>query len=62
MMRFVVRHADQFDNPAAAFFFGFMIFAVNIIAAFTNAYMTTTRKDVLDVINKFVGFKLLIQI
>ena len=25
-------------------------------------YMTMTRKDVLDVINKFVGFKLLIQI
>ena len=62
MMKFVVRHADQFGNPAAAFFFGFMIFAVNILAAFTNAYMTMTRKDVLDVINKFVGFKLLIQI
>ena len=60
MMKYVVYHSDELENPVAAFFLGFMIFVVNAFAAATNTFMSMTYADVVTVINKFVGFKLLI--
>jgi hypothetical protein len=60
MVKFAVYHGDEFQNPNIAYFLGVMVIFSNVFSAFTNSYMTMTRSTIMDVISKFVGFKVLI--
>ena len=60
MVKFAIYHPDEFQNPNIALFLGVMVIISNVLSAFTNSFMTMTRTNILDVISKFVGFKLLI--
>mmetsp|Transcript_31453 Transcript_31453/g.48113 ORF Transcript_31453/g.48113 Transcript_31453/m.48113 type:complete len:183 (-) Transcript_31453:204-752(-) len=62
MCKFVVYHPENFENPAGVFFLGFLIVCINILCAATNMMQSLTLTKPQDVIAKFVGFKLLIQV
>ena len=62
MCKYVVYHSDQFQNPNAAFFLGVMLAIANMFCSVTNMYQTLQQSTVVAVIQKFVGFKILIQI
>lgn len=62
MCMYVTYHSDNFESPSVAFFLGFMTIFANAFASTTNLLMALTQKSVINVITKFVGFKILIQI
>ena len=62
MMKFVVYHSDEFANPIMAFSLGLGLVLGNILCASTNVNQSLKQPNVISVISKFVGFKLLIQI
>ena len=62
MCMYVTYHSDNFESPSVAFFLGFMTIFANAFASTTNLLMALAQKNVISVITKFVGFKILIQI
>ena len=62
MCMYVTYHSDNFESPSVAFFLGFMTIFANGFASSTNLLMALTQKSVMNVVTKFVGFKILIQI
>lgn len=62
MCRYVVFHSDQFSHPYSAFALGILVVIVNCLCEVTNTFYALSRKDVADVISKFVAFKILIQV
>lgn len=62
MCMYVTYHSDNFESPSVAFFLGFMTIFANAFASTTNLLMALSQKNVINVITKFVGFKILIQI
>ena len=62
MCMYVTYHSDNFESPSVAFFLGVMTIFANAFASTTNLLMALSQKNVINVITKFVGFKILIQI
>jgi hypothetical protein len=62
MTKFVIFHKNEFDNPNGAFLLGVLIVLVNILCAVTNMLEAMQQSTVDGVLNKFVAFKVLIQI
>jgi hypothetical protein len=65
MCKYVVFHSEEFNNPVEVFFLAFMVVNASILCEITNALNSMDKnsvKSVKDVIAKFVGFKILIQI
>jgi hypothetical protein len=60
MMKFVVYHSDEFANPVMAFSLGLGVVLGNLLCASTNVNESLKQPNVISVISKFVGFKLLI--
>ena len=60
MIKFVVYHSEEFNNPMAAFSLGMFIIMANVLCAVTNMAQSMKQTNVIAVISKFVGFKLLI--
>ena len=61
MIKFVVFHHEEFKNPMLAFSLGMIIVLVNIMCEITNLVYLGTQPNLDQVISKFVGFKILIQ-
>jgi len=62
MCMYVVFHPENFENPSVAFFLGFMTQFANVFAATTNMKNSLNQTSAIDVISRFVGFKILIQV
>ena len=62
MCMYVTYHSDKFEKPRVAFLLGFMTIFANVFASITNLVMALTQKDVISVIHKFIGFRILLQI
>lgn len=62
MCKFVVFHHEEFSNPVETFMLGIFIIIGNILCEITNAAETLSQRSVIELISKFVAFKLLIQI
>lgn len=62
MCKFVVYHSDEFNNPIMAYSLGMFLIIGNVICAVTNVAQSLKQTNVINVISKFVAFKLLIQI
>jgi hypothetical protein len=60
MIKFVIFHKEEVDNPNGAFFLGVLIVLVNILCAITNMLEAMQQSTVDEVLNNFVAFKLLI--
>ena len=61
MSKFVVFHHEEFKNPILAFSLGVIIVIVNVVCEITNLMFLRAQPDLEYVIQKFVGFKILIQ-
>jgi hypothetical protein len=62
MCKFVVFHHEEFSNPTAVFILGFMVAVANIYVEVTNAWSTLSQDKIINIISKFVGFKVMVQI
>ena len=62
MIRFVTFHSEEFTNPIEVFLLGVLIMLSNVLCEFTNAYSSLSYTSIVQIISKYVAFKLLIQI
>lgn len=62
MMKFALNHSDQFNSPACAFFLGAMVAVITMIAGIINSMYYSNVTKVIDIIRRFVKFKLLVQV
>lgn len=60
MCMYVVYHPDNFENPNVAFLLGVLTQFANAFAASTNLASSLNQRSAIDVVSKFVGFKILI--
>jgi len=60
MCKFVVFHSEEFTNPVEVFILGMLIMIANIMCEMTNAYNSMGQDSIVKIIQKFVGFKLMI--
>jgi hypothetical protein len=62
MCKYAVFHSEDFTNPVEVFFLALFVVIGNILCEYTNALASLSQNSVTQVISKFVGFKLLVQI
>ena len=62
MCMYVIYHPDNFENPKVAFLLGIFTQFANAFAASTNLASSLNQRSAIDVVQKFVGFKILIQV
>jgi hypothetical protein len=62
MCKFVVFHSEEFTNPLEAFLLGVLVMCGNVLCEITNAISTQSQTNVVNIVTKFVGFKILVQV
>ena len=62
MCKYVVFHYEEFTNPVETFMLGIFIMVGNMICEITNGVSALSYTSVINIISKFVGFKILIQV
>ena len=60
MCKYVVFHSEEFDNPVEVFVLGMLVMFANILCESTNALNSLSQPSIVRIIQKFVGFKLMI--
>lgn len=60
MMKFVVFHSEEFQNPLQAFFLGTLICILMVVIETTSLLFQIGRYTVVDIISKFVQFKIMV--
>ena len=62
MCKYVVYHSEEFENPSMPFLLGVLIIITNIFCANTNAFFTLKQSNPIDIITKFVTFRIFVHI
>mmetsp|Transcript_9819 Transcript_9819/g.16534 ORF Transcript_9819/g.16534 Transcript_9819/m.16534 type:complete len:197 (-) Transcript_9819:20-610(-) len=60
--KFAVYNHTELDNPIATFILGLVVVQTNVLCAITNMVFSLAQTNVVSVIQKFVAYKVLIQI
>ena len=55
MMKYAVNHHDHFENPAAAFLFGFLLYVISYMVEINVMIVLTSMTDVMGVVMKYVS-------
>lgn len=62
MMKYAHNHRENFTNPYAAWFFGFLVSVVAICVEFNVMMILTSIPDIINVINKYVSLAAIVNI